>query len=60
MRLSVRRDLRFVNCDGQQSFRKNWDKFAKTSKIGTSVESLIAEFSQFFAKIIIFFFSVAG
>ena len=29
-----------------------WDEFTKTSKIGPSMESLIAEFLQFFVKII--------
>ena len=28
-----------------------WDEFTKTSKIGPSIESLIAEFFQFSAKI---------
>ena len=29
-----------------------WDEFTKTSRIGPSMESLIAEFFQFSAKII--------
>ena len=37
-----------------------WDEFAKTSKIGPSVESLNADFFQFSAKIIIGLFWVAS
>ena len=29
-----------------------WDKFTKASKIGPSMESLIADFFQFFSKVI--------
>ena len=47
MRLSVRKAFNFVNRDEQQSFRKYLDEFTKTSKIGTSMESLIACFFFF-------------
>ena len=38
------------------SSEKIWDKFTKASEIGPSMESLIAEFFQFSAKIIKYFF----
>ena len=52
MRLIVRKALNFVNRDDQQSFKKIWHDFTKTSKIGPSMESLNADFFQFSAKII--------
>ena len=49
MRLIVRKALNFVNRN-DQSFRKIWGEFRKTSKIGPSMESLNADFFQYSAK----------
>ena len=49
---SVTKALNFVNRDEQNPSGNVSDKLTKTSKIRPSKENLIAEFFQFFAKII--------
>ena len=52
MRLSERKALNLLIPMTDIPSENIWDEFGKTSKIGRSMESLIAEFFQFSTKII--------